>query len=751
MAKKKEEKEKKRAKGGFDIGGFFKGFLSKKKTPDKKSPEPAGGKESQAAPEEPEDTEVTRKPARPATTKSISVSAEERVFQSIVVTGPQSGALRNMRQILLRRGYDVHYVPLITKRRGGFEKFFFDAPFPEGFEVMVLFEPESVDQAVFALNDVKKRFDVPAVVIARQVVTPKWQEEVVREFGLSGRYLVRFTFSGLLRIFQRIGPPATQAATNPPVPPAAAVEPEPGLEVVEHPPEGVPPEGQPQLVEVEEERPFANIEEKTEVLSEDTIRPLAELAAVAREPYVHYKIIGREDEGIDPGRILTRREFERLFHARFQEHWKITLEQSPRATPPILVTLERIEASAAQAEEESQEEPVSEIQQAEKELAGAPQKAHAQVNLKPEDLKESIGEVRKWWQAGRMTKLHGELELIRLAVPDLDQMNREAFLKRFVPIVEGTTLFAKGRLDRTVESTLAELWTEYISRHGLRAALRLMAMMKRGRAEGFEEVIDSTGQIVSGVMSQLLPEEENRQTFDEMIPHISEHLTDLDELVEKTIQIEKLSGPGIYEYFEKLNRITQGLHEHMVEIDPSLLIFGRLDKVIVGSQTRSDWAFDHAQESGEWQDRLRKFLYYLAEIRIETCRIRREIEMLVLMADQGIESAIEFMSERPVVETPTGEKLKRVDDQHLREPRNQTLWHIHLHRANYLVDLLFEDDPNIRAFATFNEEEITFSWVGIYQATAEQIQEHVDAFSSKVDRNIEEDTSGENPEEERES
>ncbi len=719
--------EKPSSKSKLDLAGLFKGLFQRKKSapapvPDSAEPQP-----------EVEENQETQEPGsaprpRPATTATITVSAEERVFQSIAIIGPASGALHNMEQILLRRGYDVDYINLITRKRGAFEKYSLDHPIPEGCECIVLFEPLTAGQAKSVLGDIRKQGDTPVVLISRQLSNPAWAPDLLKQFNLSDRFLVRFSFRGLLTVFRRIAsqPPAGVAPaseSSPSVrPPAPAAQP-PGeesplveLPLVEETLESSP---EPVLVEAQMKSPAMDIEEKVEVLCVETQRPMAELAPLANEPQVHYRVEGKESEGIDPGRILTRREFERLFHSGFQERWRITRIQDPKAMPPILVEVKRLIG-------EEQEEPPS---------ATAPSQTPAPSQAKPEkkplDLKSKIKEVRKRWQEGRLAKLCNDLEQVRKSFPDLRDMDGEAFVSAFVPLVEGTILFAKSRLDRTVETTLEEFLKEDFSRHGIQAPLRVMALLVAGRDDTYKETFDQAEQTLSIILSSLLPKPAALEEFHEAARQAQDYLSELDELVEETLRQEDITPGLIYGYFDKLQKITTHLHKTLGEIDQDFLIFGRLDQVILRSQTRSDWAFDHAESPEQWQDRLHKFLRYLAEIRIETLHVRHDLQLLIDMADQGIaETVTKVASEPAAAETLAAETLERIDQDHLQEPRNKTIWHIHRHRANYLIDLIHEDDPNTRAFATFDEEEITYSWLGVYQATEAQVKESLETEST---------------------
>ena len=97
MAKNESPKS---IKARFDLGNFLKGLLRREKTP-------ATGLDSakQTIRADGEEEKLQREPGksqrpRPSTTAAIQVSPEERIFQSLVIVGPPSGALHNMEQIL---------------------------------------------------------------------------------------------------------------------------------------------------------------------------------------------------------------------------------------------------------------------------------------------------------------------------------------------------------------------------------------------------------------------------------------------------------------------------------------------------------------------------------------------------------------------------------------------------------------------------------------------------------------------------
>ncbi len=715
-----ENKASKPTKAKFDLGGVLKGLLQRKKPlPDA----PGAGKDKLQ--EEPQES----RRLRPATTAAITVPPKERVFQRITILGPPSGGLHNMEQILLRRGYDVEYVALETKKRGAFEKHMMDKPIPSGCECVVLFEPSSIDQAKSAIGDVRKKGNIPLVLVSRQVSTSRWASEVLKEYDLSDRFLVRFSSKGLQDVFQRI---ASGSALGPPPPfPAPAPTPAAPKTPTKEPPLDRPPSAapesadggpQPSLVEIATKPLDTEIEEKVEVLCEEIQRPMAKLAPLALDPQVHYRVEGKESEGINPARILTRREFERLFHPRFQEKWRITRIQDPRATPPVLIEVKKL------AEEPDLPPSPSVARSEDKPSTVSPVSPKPDPRKKRPDLSDKIREVRKRWQEGRLVKLCNDMEQLRASLPNLRELDAESITPAFIPLIEGTILFAKSRLDRTVETTLEEFFREDFARNGLQAPLRLMALIAAGRDDAYKEAFDAAEQTVSNILTSLLPVETEREKFDQAAHEIQAHLNQLDELVEETFQLQKITAGQIFDYFDKLQKITVHLHQEMMEIDENLLIFGRLDRVILGSQTRSDWAFDHAEKPEQWQDRLHKFLRFLAEIRIETLQVRRQLDLLTGMGDRGIAAVVAEVASRPSsTETVTAETLIRIDEDHLQEPQNETVWHIHRHRANYLIDLIHEEDPNIRAFATFDEENIAYSWLGVYQATAAQMREHAEA------------------------
>lgn len=724
-----EKQSSKSVKAKLNLGEFFKGLFQRKKpVPAAESVEPEG-QEEQGIPE-------VGGPARPrpATTAAITVSPEERVFQAIAVIGPSSGALHNMEQILLRRGYDVDYIPLTTRKRGAFEKHYLDHPVPPGCECIVLFEPESADQAKSALSDLRKQGNLPIVLVSRQVSNPSWGADILKQFDLTDRFLVRFSFQGLQALFRRIASrPTREGADDTQAPPARPMKPRPA------PPPQAPPEAkpapvqppraeerpesppQPVLIETAPEPAEEEIEEKVEVLCADTARPMVELAPLVKDFLAQYRVEGKEGDGIDPARILTRREFERLFHPGFQERWRITRIQDPRATPPVLIEVKKL---SGKQQRESPAETESSKPSAALPSPGTPRPAQKR---KPLDLTDKIKEVRKRWQEGRLVKLCNDLEGVRKAFPDLKDIDQEAFLSSFVPLLEGTILFAKGRLDRTVETTLEEFFKEDFTRNGLQAPLRNLALLAVGREETYQETFELAEQSLSAILSKMLPATGDRERFNAAARPLQEYAGQLDELVEETLQLEEITPGVIYDYFDKLQRIIVHLHKTLSEIDPDFLIFGRLDQVILRSQTRSDWAFDYAKTPEEWQDRLRKFLRYLAEIRIETLRVRHELDLLIEMVDQGIAEAVtRIATQAPETETLVAETLERLDADHLQEPGNKTIWHIHRHRANYLIDLIHEEDPGIRAYATFDEENIVYSWLGIYQASPAPVKEQPD-------------------------
>ena len=728
MAKEKSKKANK-----INLGDIFKNFLGKvKKTPpEKKTENQVTEKITQEVPEI--ETPKPTKPSRPrlVTKATIQVSPEERVFQHIAVIGPSSGALNNMVQIMLRRGYDVEHIELQTVKKGTYERHELDKPIPPDCECLILFEPQNLDQAKTAINEIRKKCQLPMIAMGRRFSHPTWATEILKEHKMTDRFLIRFSTPALQEKFRHIRSQSYQARTQPPTSPVPPQKPlsapkptqpkestpppqkeAPPATLVEVPPSSEPaPE--PKLVEVPPEELHADIVKKDMIISEETLRPMLDLASFAGETRARYRIIGRQDEKIDPDRYLTRREFESLFQCRFQEKWNIRLIQDPKAMPPILIELEKVteDTSPSSDEDKVEVQPAKTVEPLPPPKAATPIATPA-IQL---DLTEKIKEVRKWWQAGRTTKIYNEMEDIRRSIPKIESINVQDFLQRFIPLIEGTVLFAKGRLDRTIENTLEELFHEDFSQRGLPAALRLLALVAAAQNPSYAEPLKQAEETLLSILSGLIPEESKRDESTASLQVIQDQLCKLDHLAENTFLVEKVTPPVIYEYFETLRQITSVLHKQFSIVDPELLMFGRLDKVIVRSQTRSDWAFDHSEASDEWQDRLIKFLHFLAEIRIEIYRAHQETALLTRMIEKGISEVVLEIARQPLLETLPGENLIRIDNEHLQEPNNKTVWHIDRHRGNYLIDLIYEEDPAIRAFVTFDEENIAYSWLGLYR------------------------------------
>jgi len=729
MAKKQNSNKD---KSKLDLGKFFKGlFKSQKPKKTKGAPAP---KEAETGPveEAPAEAKPKERP-KPVTTSTITLPREQRIFQTVAIVGPNSGALKNMLHILLRRGYETDHILLQTTKRGTYVKHEMDRPLPPGCECIILFEPDSIEQAKAVIEELRKKGPIPMVVISRQFSNATWATEILKAYELSDRFLIRFSFTGLQKIFRRISslplPPAQAEAAPPPKPPKPPKAPEESSQhrLVEVPLPPTASAGQPESLLVEEESENA-FETSVDVIAEKTQRPMDELASLADEPMVQYRVKGCAKEGIDPERILTRREFEQLFHPGFQRYWNITRYQDSKAMPPVLIEILKLTEEPEPSRNQlapSESRPAQPAEAA----SGSSERAPAASPKQSMDLSVSIKEVRKWWQGGRTNKLYTEMETLRTDLPLSESFDREQFTRRLIPLVEGTILFAKGRLDRTVETTLEELFMEDFSRNGLRAPLRLIAMGLSGLNDAYTQSFEQAQQAIVGILETLIPTRGERDHFDATTEKVIASLRQLDELVEYIFSAEKVVPTRIFDYFEKLQKITLDLHESFLVIDPKMLIFGRLDKVIVRSQTRSDWAFDHSEDSLEWQDRLMKFLHFLAEIRIETFRIRQEIELLKLMADQGLPQAVAKVGKEPYRQASTGKPMQRIDKEHLQEPAAETVWHISRHQGNYLIDLYREDDPGIKAFATFDEESITYTWLGIYSGPAENIEENADQES----------------------
>ncbi len=717
----------------FDLGKFFKGLFKGKKGASEAPPEPEPVEET------PLEAEVSEEPApgpsvrpRPVTKATIEVSRQERVFHHLAVIGPTSGALNNMVQILLRRGYEVDHIEMISVKRGTFERHELKKDIEPDCECLIVFEPASLDQAKTILADIRKKTQIPMVAIGRQFTTPNWANEILKTYEMTDRFLIRFTFNGLLKLFHRIRMQPVSAAPRP-APEVSKAKPKPREvpkpereteeEVIlvdatsEIQTESLPVEAKDTaLVEVPPEELYPDLEKKNVVISEGTNRPFADLASYAEEARARYRIDGRQDEGIEPDRFLTRKEFENLFQPRVQELWRIELTQDPRALPPIIIDLDRVpeeeESLEGEPEGEMAPEPVQAPEPAKAERKSAPSIAPSQPKA---DLSEKIKEVRKWWQAGRTNRIYGDMEATRRAIPEIDKMNREAFFVQFVPLVEGAILFAKGRLDRTVESTLDELFREDFTKNGLLAPLRILALLSAVGPSPYDDVFEQVQETIVKILKAMTPAEEQKETFTASIAEIRGHLTSLDRLVDSTLDTERIAPALIFDYFEKLQKITLALHQQFQIVDPEMSLFGRLDGVIVRSQVRSDWAFDHSEESDQWHDRVIKFLHFLAEIRIDIFRAQQELKLLTHLLQTGLEAVVAETRAMVLTDTLLGETLERLDQDHLKEPRNATIWHIRRHWGNYLIDLMNEEDDSVRAFATFDEENIVYTWLGLYQ------------------------------------
>jgi hypothetical protein len=717
----------------LDLGKFFKGLFKGKKGASEAPSELI----EEAAVEAEASEEIVPRPSirpRPVTKATIEVSRQERVFHHLAVIGPTSGALNNMVQILLRRGYDVDHIEMVSAKRGTFERHELKKEIEPNCECLILFEPSTLDQAKTILADIRKKTQIPMVAIGRQFTTPNWANEILKTYEMTDRFLIRFTFNGLLKLFHRIRMQSISGAPRPaPAPEIPKAKPKPR--------ETPKPEREEEeevilvdatseiqteaplveakdtaLVEVPPEELYPDLEKKSIVISEGTSRPFADLAAYAEETRARYRIDGRQDEGIEPDRFLTRKEFENLFQPRVQELWHIELTQDPRALPPIIIDLDRVpeeeEGLEGGPEEEMAPEPVRAPEPATVERKPAPLVAPSQPKA---DLSERIKEVRKWWQAGRTNRIYGEMETARRSVPEIDRINREAFFAQFVPLVEGAILFAKGRLDRTVESTLEELFREDFTKNGLLAPLRILALLSAVGSSPYDEVFGQVQETIVKILKAMIPAEEQKETFTASIAEIRGQLTALDQLVDSTLDAERISPALIFDYFEKLQKITLALHEEFKIVDPELSLFGRLDGVIVRSQVRSDWAFDHSEESDQWHDRMIKFLHFLAEIRIDIFRAQQELNLLTHLLQAGLDAGVAETRALVLTDTLLGETLERLDQDHLKEPRNATIWHIRRHWGNYLIDLMNEEDDSVRAFATFDEENIVYTWLGLYQ------------------------------------
>lgn len=719
-------------KSKFDLGKFFRGLLKGKKGVSEAPPEPEPAEESPVETESSEEIAPEPSPRpRPVTKATIEVSRQERVFHHLAVLGPTSGALNNMVQILLRRGYEVEHIETVSAKRGTFERHELKKEIEPNCECLILFEPASMDQAKTILTDIRKKTQIPMVAIGRQFTTPSWANEILKTYGMTDRFLIRFTFNGLLKLFHRIRmqpvampsrptPAPEVPKAKPKEPPKPAPEPE-AEEIIlvdatsEVQPEATPAEAKDAaLVEVPPEELYPDLDKKNVIISEGTSRPFAELAAYAEEARARYRIDGRQDEGIEPDRFLTRKEFENLFQPRVQELWRIELTQDPRALPPIIIDLDRVPEEEEDREIESQEEMAPDLVRAPEPAKGEWRPAPAS-SLPKADLSEKIKEVRRWWQVGRTNRIYGDMEASRRAIPEIGKIDREAFFAQFVPLVEGAILFAKGRLDRTVESTLDELFREDFTKNGLLAPLRILALLAAVGSSPYDEVFGQVQQTIVKILNAMIPAEDKQETFAASIAEIRGQLTSLDRLVDSTLDTERISPALIFDYFEKLQKITLALHEQFQIVDPEMSLFGRLDGVIVRSQVRSDWAFDHSEESDQWHDRMVKFLHFLAEIRIDIYRAQQELNLLTHLLQTGLQAVVAETRALVLTDTLLGEKLERIDQDHLKEPHNATIWHIRRHWGNYLIDLMNEQDDSVRAFATFDEENIVYTWLGLYQ------------------------------------
>jgi len=172
----------------FDLGKFFKGLLKGKKGVPEAPPEPEPVEE---IPLEAEDSEETTpgpslRP-RPVTKATIEVSRQERVFHHLAVIGPTSGALNNMVQILLRRGYDVDHIEMVSVKRGTFERHELKKEIEPNCECLILFEPASLDQAKTILADIRKKTQIPMVAIGRQFTTSSWANEILKTYEMTDR------------------------------------------------------------------------------------------------------------------------------------------------------------------------------------------------------------------------------------------------------------------------------------------------------------------------------------------------------------------------------------------------------------------------------------------------------------------------------------------------------------------------------------------------------------------------------------
>jgi len=752
MSKKKSDKnndsEQKKSAGKFDFGSFLKGIFQKKEKPEEKQEPPVeekpGEEEVEAASPE-EDTQP--RPKKPRTKATIEVAPEKRVFQNIAIVGKPSGSLHNMETILLRRGYDVVHIPLVSSKRGTFARLEFGRPIPEETECAIICEPDSLDEARFAIQELRDKKGYRIAIVSRKLSTPQWAKEILQNFNLHNKFLVRFSYNGLLKIFHRLAAePPPQVKKGPaeagqggaprlklkkdsetPPPPAPSVpEAEPDLFEVPELEEVSMPEPGSEMTE-SRSPDMPDLEPRRDVLSTSTNRPMAILAKALGEPMVHFQVKGKEDEGIDPDRILSRREFEALFHATFKETWKITRIQDPRAMPPLVIQLEKLPEETEATEEQLDQEQERIVDTIAESVSLAPQEDGPEspspkedtfkpVLKKPVDLDNKIKDVRKWWQQGRTQKIYNELESLRCSGGKISDIEVRDIEEKLVPLVEGSILFAKGRLDRTVDGTLNELFTEDLAKNGLESSLRLAALADREKElPQHRETMETTRQGIRKTLESLTPGDEKQEEFCKASEDIQELLIQLDELVEGTLSLERVTPPMIYDYFDKLHKITMAMHNKFHTVDPTLLIFGRLDRVIVRSQTRSDWAFDHTENDDQWTDRLQKFLHFLAEIRIETFRVRDEMILLEKMVQQGLDPVIQEAADRTRYIINPGTIMERLDTEHLRLTEDGSQWHIIRHRGNYLIDLKNEEEEQIRAFAAFDEEKIEYGWIGIYQ------------------------------------